>query len=336
MQLTEPKITRALDNTPLTADRLLRLGQQSFKRTDNGTEPMNVNGIPVGTVTNIWDGDGSYWTVSGTGSATTGSAHAGTYGWDSGVAGKDVTTVFDNGSMIDVGGSYNSLKFWLNTKAFPSGSKLLVTWLNASDSRVGSELDVDAYITSYDIDIWQQVVIPISDFGLSGNIQKLELKYKKEAGQQFWFDEFGLYPAGGGGPYIFQVVAPDASTVYHISMLVLMISEVETGWDDDTFTNITALTNGLLLRQRDTELEEDNILWSFNSRDNIDLFGRYHPQENFIFNNGKMMVGFMVKPGKASIEITDTQVLEFVVRDDLSSIDNIRAYAHYGVEVIGG
>lgn len=322
---------KSSDGTPLVADRNLVLGQESFKRVDNGTEQMNVDGLPAGTPTNIWDGDGSYWTASGTGSATTGSAHSGTYGWDTGVAGKDVTTTFDNGSMIDVAGSYETLKWWLNTQAFPAGSKLEAKWLDSGNSQVGNKVDISAYITSYDIGVWQQVIIPITDFALSGNVQKLELKYAKEAGQQFWFDEFALYPTGGGGgPYTFRIAAPDSNTIYHLSMMVLMVSDDETGWDHDNFVNITGLTNGLLLRHIKKSTSE--VLWSFNSRDNTDLFGRYHPQESFTFNNGRLLVGFMVKPGVASVLVTDDDVLEFVVRDDLSSIDSIRAYAHYGIE----
>ena len=42
----------------------------------------------------------------------------------------------------------------------------------------------------------------------------------------------------------------------------------------------------------------------------------------------------MVKPGNASVIITDDEVLEFVVRDKLDTIPEMRAYAHFGVEVL--
>ena len=324
------------DGNRIVAERNLLLGQDVFRRTDNGTEQMNIDGRALGTSVDVWDGDGTYWTATGTGSSSSSASHSGTNGWDTGATSDGDGTTWNNGSMIDVSGSYSELSFWIQPKAFPSGSRPRIVWLDGSNVQVGNSLRIDDYGTNMDLDVWQKITIPISDFGLTGNVQKLRMRYLNTDGQQYYIDDIELVPPGGGGPYRFQIAAPDENTIFHISMLVLMLAESGTGWDDDTFTNITALTNGLLLRQRDTELPEDNILWKFNSKDNIDLFGRYHPQESFTFNNGTMMVGFMVKPGKAAINVTDTKVLEFVVRDDLSSIENIRAYAHYGVEVVDG
>ncbi len=65
----------------------------------------------------------------------------------------------------------------------------------------------------------------------------------------------------------------------------------------------------------------------------MELFGRYHPQDDIEFADGTLLVGFMVKPGKASIAVTDDDVLEFVVRDDLSALSAARAFAHFGTEV---
>jgi len=318
---------------PIYAQPERALGQKAFQRTDNGTEEMNVNGLAGGTPVVIWNGEATYWTPSGIGSATPGSAHSGSYGWDTGSTPKDDSTVFDGGSMIDVVGSYTSLMFWLNTRMFPAGSRLDLRWLNGSGGGVGNKVDIATYITDYTIDVWQLVTIPIEDFSLTGDVQKLEIIYAKEAGQQFWFDEFELYPSGGGGgPYTFRFEAPNANMLYHLSMLVLLVSDNETGWDHDTFANISKLSSGLVLRH--VVRSTGDVLWSFNSRDNMDLFGRYHPQESFTFSNGQLLLGFMVKPGKASIKVTNDNVLEFIVRDDLSGIDNIRAFAHFGIEEV--
>ena len=76
------------------------------------------------------------------------------------------------------------------------------------------------------------------------------------------------------------------------------------------------------------------MLWKFICKNNAQLFGQFHPQDDVNFADGTLLMGFMVKPGKASVRITDDDVLEFVVRDDLSSISEMRAYCHFGVEVI--
>lgn len=327
--------SRSSDGTLQIADRPLTLGQESFKRTDIGTEALNVDGTASGSVTNIWDGDSGSgdWTPSGEGSATSGSAHTGSYGWDTGVVGKDETTLFTNTVDIDVSG-YAQLSFWIQPKAFPSGSRLDIRWQTMGGSDRGQQLDVADYVTDYDLDVWHKVTIPMVDFSIGLDVVgRLRLTYAKEAGQQFWFDEFEFTASGGGdGPFIFSVEAPDTSECYHVSMIVLMLSGLSTGWDSDAFANIDALINGLVLRHR--RVSDGEVLWSFNSKDNMDLFGRYHPQEDVEFADGVLLMGFMVKPGSASVVITDDEVLELVVRDDLSGLAGARAYVHYGIEVL--
>lgn len=327
------------DGSQVVAQRPLTLGQARFLRTDDGTAIMNIDGMPAGAATNIWDGTGagdtgaSDWTPSATGSETAGSMHHGTNGWDTGSAAKDSNTLWTNSVDIDVSG-YDQLSFWMQPKAFPGGSRLDIRWQTVGGSDRGLLLDVANYVTNYDLDVWQKVTIPMSDFSIgANNVGRLKLVYAKIAGQQFWFDEFAFTASGGGGPFTFRVEAPDAVTRYHVSMLSLLVVAPSAGWDDDRFGNIVGgLTNGLLLRHRRISTAE--VLWSINSKDNVDLFGRFHPQDDITFSGGDMLVGFMIKPGKASVIVTDDDVLEFVVRDDLSSLANVRGFVHYGVEDI--
>lgn len=337
MSADKPLTPRGLDGTPLVGVQHLCLGREAFKRTDNNSEQMNVDGRAGGTSTVLWNGTGGGdtggdWTASGTGSETAASNHSGTNGWDSGSTAKDATTVFNAGSLQDVDGSYSELKFWLQPKAFPVGSELLLAFLDEADGKIGNELDVSDYTPNMDLDVWQQVAIPITDFSLGEDVQKLRVTYKKVAGQQHWLDDIELVPSGGsGGPYIFQIAAPNANTIYHVTMIVLMAAEASSGWSSDAFLNLSGgLDLGLVCRQRRVSTSE--TLWSFNTKDNVALFGQYHPQESFLFNNDELLVGFMVKPGKGSVQVTDDEVLEFLVRDDLSSLNNLRAYCHYGVE----
>jgi hypothetical protein len=74
------------------------------------------------------------------------------------------------------------------------------------------------------------------------------------------------------------------------------------------------------------------VLWKFVVKDNLALYGLFHPQDDVIFADDVMVVGFMVKPGPASIKVTNTDELHIVIRDNLSTISNMRAYAHYAVE----
>lgn len=308
------------------------LGQSAFLRTDNGTAVMNVNGTAAGTPEVVWNGEGTYWTPGGQGSAETYAAHDGTYGWDSSPTSLGQVSEFDYGSNRDIT-LFDTFSFWMQPKAYPGGSDLQVLWKTAAGTTKGNVLSVANYVTNMDLDVWQRVEIPIEDFALPDDVAKVHFKYALKGGQQFWFDTIELNTGGGGGPFTFRAAAPDAQTHYHVSMMVLIVAAPAAGWDSNAFADIAGgLANGLLLRHR--RISDGTVLWSLNSKDNADLFGRFHPQDDITFSGGDLLVGFMVKPGLASVTITDDDVLEWVVRDNLSTLSSMRAYVHYGVEVL--
>jgi len=325
------------DGSQIVADRNLILGNTSFKRTDNGTEKMNVDGRAAGAQLIVWNGTGAGdtggdWTASGDGSQQAAAAFAGTNGWDSGLGGANRNTKFANGSAIAVAGVYSTLTFMLQPKVYPGNAQFQMQWKNLAGAVIGNTLLVPSYTTNMDLNVWQQVQVPIADFGLTENVESFNLVYKV-GNQQHWIDDIKLQASGGGGPYTFQIVAPTGEN-WHATMMVLTIAAPSTNWNSSAFANIAGgLTNGVLLRQR--KLSTSETVWQLNSKDNIDLFGRYHPQDDFEFANGELLLGFMVKPGNnASVIVTDDRVLEFVVRDNLSTLNNMRAFYHYGVEVV--
>ena len=326
------------DQSLVIAERELVLGVEPFVRTDDGSELLNVNGVAVGAPVVLWNGTGvsdtgTDWTHSGIGTEQAAANHSGTNGLDTGVAALNDETVFDNGSMIDVATLYDQVDIWVNPQAFPAGSRLQVRWQDDLGANLGNQLRIDQYAPNMDTGVWQKISIPIVDFGLTGNAQKLRIRYGNTAGQHYFFDDIDLISAAAGGPYRFRIEAPDANTVYHLSMAVLMITAPDAGWTSTAFADIVGgLSQGIIMRHR--RKSTGDVLWKFVTKNNQQLFGQYHPQESFVFADSKLLVGFMVKPGKAHVAITDDDVLEFVVRDDLSTIPEIRAYCHFGMEVI--
>ena len=335
--LGTPLQPRSEDGTPRVATQALTLGQERFLRLDNGTFRMAIDGRAVGTPVVLWNGTGAGdtggdWSASGDGSETAGSAHSGTNGWDTGVAALNDKVRFDNGSLVDIAAGYAELRFWIQPKAIPPESRLRVGWLNDTNDLVGVRLRVDQYVTDLEVDEWQQIAIPIEDFGLDATVQQLELICRATAGQHYWYDDIEIAPVGSG-PYRFRVRAP-ANERWHVTMLVLVISGDASGWTSTVFANLAdKLDHGLICRQKRLSTGDD--LWALNSRDNVDLFGRYHPQDDITFADDNLLVGLMLKPGKANIVITNDDVLDYIVRDDLSGIEAMRAFVHYGVEVIG-
>lgn len=331
------------DGTLIQARQQRPMNRASFKRTSDGAELMNVDGRAAGAASVLWNGTGAGdtggdWTISTVGTSTGAEAAAakksGTNGWNTTVTTQNDMTVLDNGSMLDVDGSYSALEFWMQPKAYPFGSNLRLRWVDSANALVGNQVNVSGYVQDFDVDVWQRVSVPIEDFGLTGNVQKLQIRYRAAGGQHFWFDDFDLINAAGGGPYRYQIKAPDADTLYHVTMAVLMIAAPASGWNRGAFADISSgLDRGLIFRHR--KISTSEVLWLFATKTNMALFGQFHPQEDVTFADGELMMGFMAKPGDdATILVTNDEVLEFVVRDDLSSIAEIRGYCHYGVEVI--
>lgn len=331
--LGKPLQPRSTDGSPIVATQLLQLGQEKFIRQGDGLEQMNVNGSVQGNDIFVYqggtDGGGNDWTVSGVGSETAGAAQSGSEGWDTGLTLVGSVLDFESGSDQDIVGTYQTISFWINPQIIPPLSQLRVRWRTQAGANEGAALRVDQYTTNMDIGVWQRVEIPIADFGLTTDVATLRFRFQNVVGQQFYFDNISLNDGVSNGPYRYQLIAP-AGDCYHVSMIVLIVAAPSTGWASSNFANISALSNGLILRQR--RLSDGEILWVFNSKDNIDLFGRYHPQDVVDFAGGDKLAGFMIKPGKSSVLVTDDEILEFVVRDDLSSLTGTRAFAHYGIE----
>jgi hypothetical protein len=328
---------RSGDGTLNVAQQILTLGQSPFLQVGDGSEQLNVNGLSAGSPVAAWNGTGigdtgGDWTPSGQGSETAASMHSGTNGWDTGVTSGNNLTKFDSGADQDIVGTYDTLSFWMQPKAYPAGANLKIRWkTNGGGNAGGAELSISDYVTDFDIDVYQQVTIPIADFGLTGDVDKIQFKFSSQGGQHFWFDDIELNTSAGAGPYTYRVQAP-AGEVWHVSMLVIMLSGPSADWDIGNFANISGLTNGLLIRGR--SLSTGEVSWALNSKDNLDLFGRFHPQDDIAFSDGTLLVGFMVKPGLASIVVSDDEVVEILVRDNLEGLAGARAFAHYGLEIV--
>ena len=316
----------------IVAQKELRLDQVPFLRVSDGQALMNVNGLASGTPTVMWNGEGTFWTPANQGSEETYAAKAGTNGWDTSPTTAGQQTTFDGGADQDIT-AYDTLAFWMMPKAYQAGANLKIQWKASGGGTPGNQLLVEDYVTNMDLDVWQQVTIPIADFGDVSDVDKLQFLYATKGGQQFYFDDLELNTAGGGGPFNYRVAAPDADTRYHLRMAVLMLAAPASGWDHDAFVNIAGgIANGLLLRHYKISTAE--TLTAINTKSNIELFGRYHPQDDITFADAVLQVGLMLKPGAASLVVTDDDVLEFIVRDNLSTISEARAFFHFGEELI--
>ena len=314
----------------LPAEFNLKLAK--FLRSDDGSEQMAVNGSST-WAEDVWDGDTSAWTRGGVGSVTEGSKHSGTYGLDTGVVAKNSVFWFDYGSDRDLEASFDSVSFWLNPQAFPGGSKLRCGWAASGTSTIlGSACQVTDYVPNMDTGVWQRVVIPLADFNLGTNdVGRFMLQTRDVDDQQFYFDDCDMLNSSGDGPYKFRVQG-ESGIRKHVSRITLILAAPETGWNSSAFGNISGgLELGLLLRQMVISTQE--VIWSIAMKTNMELFGGMVPSDPINFADGEMMIVFHMTPEIASIVLDEDAGLEFVVRDDLHTLTNMRAYLQFGVEV---
>lgn len=332
---------RTADGTPQVAQRDWRLGQAEFLRTDDGSAPLHVNGLPAGSVTVLWNGTGASdtggdWTHSDDGTETVAAMRTGTNGLDSGVrSNNDKSTFTDPAGLTDIDAAWDSISFWMNPQVKETNTTLSIRFFDGTGA-IGAKLDVAGYVPNFDIGVWQKVTIPIADFNLGGvqtDVWKFIYEAQGPKDQHYFFDDIELHPIGaGGGPFIFRVAAP-TTEIYHVGSICIVIAASDTGWDSSAFASIAGgLTNGLLLRHRDIDAPSD--FWTITMRDNVDLYGRLTEINAVDFPGATRMSTFLLVPKPASIVVTDTNVLDILVRDDLSGLSNMRAFVHYGVEDI--
>lgn len=324
---------KSSDGSPIYSTPQWQFGQIPLTRDDIGTELMNINGTTSGTAVIVWNGTGGGdtggdWTRTGIGAENAAAAKSGTNGLNTQLTTTGDTCVFDNGSMIDVNGNYQALQFWLRPKETPTGSQFRIFWRDSSNDRVGDAVKITDYVDNLDIDVWQLVTIPIADFGLDGNVQKLVFRFVLVDDQRYNFDDIELYPSGG--PYRFQALAP-ANTTYHVKKIALVFTVDTSSWTKDYFLSISGgLSKGLIIRHRDLSIPE--VLWAINIKDNFTMFSRLDSCHSVPYASSINQYKMVLSPEPASVKITSTLAIEAVVRDDLSTLNALRAFVQYGEE----
>jgi hypothetical protein len=311
----------------------LNLGLDQFTRTDDGSEQMAVNGSST-HAEDVWDGtgasdSGSDWTRGGEGLESVASARSGTNGLDTGVLSQDDIWWFDYGSDRTLESSFDSISFWINAQAHPPGSVLRCGWAQSGSTTInGNSVKVSDYTSNNDLDVWQRVQIPIVDFNLSGQVGRFIFQARQTDNQQYYIDDVDMLNSTSDGPYKFRVTGVSGQRRL-VSRITLSISADLTGWDSSSFADISnGLELGLILRQGVVSTQE--VVWSVVLKNNIELFTTLVSSDPINLGDEQLVV-FTIEPNIATITLEEDDALEFVVRDDLSSLHNMRAAIQYGV-----
>jgi len=314
-----------------------------FENVVSGSPLMNVDGrASQENELIIWNGTGAGdtggdWTLGGTADTKEELPAAdrgfGTNGLHVATA-KNKYVTFTNGSTIQAD-TYVNLVIWVKTLAHPAGSTV-PSRLTLAGDQVGSWCYLGSYIDEWTPGVWKKVEIPIADFGLDPGqmIDGLRIDFLVKSGQEYYFDDIHLEQAGGQGAQTYRL-QPDPveepNDIWHVDYIKLLAVSTQSGWNSSVMFNLaSALETGLIMRMVD---DTEGVLWSVNHLDNTDLWGHW-TEENFIdFANGTRQIVWRLDPSLGRLILTPTRRLEFVVRDDLSSLQKLRAYANYGREV---
>lgn len=301
------------------------LRKRVFEHVTTGAESMKVDGASGTVDENVWDGEGSYWADPSVGSKTTGSKRTGTYGWDSGVTALNDEVKFTRSSSFQP--SSDVLAGWINLQAYPSGVEIQGRWELAGATK-GNGVDLMDYLESQDLGVWQYWEIPIADFNLGTEyVDEFRFRTKNVAGADYWLDDIQL--KSGGGNEKFRLVVP-ANAEWIVGAVTLVLVSGDSGWNSNAFANIAGgLAAGLTMRHRDLVAGEN--FFKVVCKKNIHLFGHFDPVIDTTYNDNLRQISFVLKPDPAIIMVKENEVLEFLVKDDLTSLTDLRAFAHVGV-----
>lgn len=135
---------------------------------------------------------------------------------------------------------------------------------------------------------------------------------------------------GSGAAKTFRVAAPPGQMWWGGAVQITIVDA--TGWRATGFGAQTSnLTNGVILRKKNIDTSE--VIWSWTLKRNFDLYDRMERRVADSFADNRMIAKFRLKPpsDNITIELSEDEVLEIVVQDDLTFLDLMHAAFFYGV-----
>jgi hypothetical protein len=318
--------------TDAKGNRIVAIGRPNLRKKTfvnlvGGGESMKVDGSAGTLDENVWDGEGAFWADPTIGSKTAGAARTGAFGWDTGATAQNNEVKFTRSTPYQP--SSDSIEGWINLQALPPTVVIQARWELANSAK-GNGVDLMDYLSSQDLGVWQHWSIPLADFNLPAeNVDEFRFRTLNAGGADYYLDDITLVSGAGGKTFR---VAPAGAKEWLVSSVTLVLVAPDTGWNSNAFANIAGgLANGLTLRHRD--LAGSSNFWKVVCKHNMEMFGQFDPVVDTAYNDNTRQISFVMRPEPAEIVLTANDVLEFLVKDDLTALTNLRAFAHVGVLV---
>lgn len=309
--------------TPLLSGRPLI----KFFTDSSGSSDQNINSGSVGTSEGIYNGtDDVLWTAtilsgSGFAPASTIQANSGAKSFyiNFGVHGDTVS--FTKGSNLAIA-SYTSLRGYIYITDWRNNNSkgIMFTFFDDSAS-VSDTINLEDYIDQTSQDNWQFFEIPLADFNLtSSDVDELQFSLRDVGGgpvPKGFLDDIELAGTASGGATDFTA-QPDKGEVWDVTSIRITSAATKTTLDYDDFLGNSSLTNGYLLT-----LFQDSIASNYNFLDTVGFLQQ--PNTNIYFENGLYAVDFKFEKGSLLLDSKKGDYVNIRVRDDLSSVLNLKA-----------
>lgn len=306
---------------------------------DQGNIQMNIDALPAGPITNVYDGgDNAGWTPSGSSprwvlaSALQNNTPAGAFSLHSNNA--------RTGEFVSLTETDTDLAPFLGIKGFFYIEQIdSLTRLNLQAAlntvNVGSPVDIRNFINLSIIGSWQPFFIPLSDMGLAGaTIDEfiITATTSTNSTNKYFIDDFGLQEPGVSNPVTYTL-RPNIETLMDIQEFSFYLEGPETegqgatGISGTGMLSAVGLTLGFTFRIKSLA----GIVFStsvVNMRDLLRLPGtRVQTGGDAINMWASIQLDFRQSP--LYISSNEKEFIEIVVQDDYSLLTNFTVTSQF-------
>ena len=300
----------------------------------NGNPNLNIDASASGTPDGVHNGtDTVLWTATAlTGAwdfASTAQAQQGTQSIDATATVSGDQALLTRSSPVD-SGSYSSLSGWVYLTSFDTTKNEVLFQCRLGGVVVGGSVDLGDYITPATLNAWQAFTIPLSAFGVTGNVDELTIQTVRSSGQppDYYLDTLQLEQSGS----VVYTVEPPKGNVFFVNTikfvlvdaLDITLSSNAYNLSYDKILNVPSLVNGLALRYtRRGEVQQAGVfrrLYDF-------ILGSFRIDVLTCDQTNTMLKLINEAPEFLALDSTTNDRLEIIISDDLSGLIEFRGIA---------
>lgn len=302
-------------------------------RDENGSINLNVDASSSGTPDGIHNGtDSVLWTAAAASGvwdfASTAQAQQGTKSIDATATVDGDQALITRSSPIDAD-SYNSLSGYVYLTAYNETRNEILLSFQLAGAVNGVQVNIADFADPSTLNAWQKFTIPLSSFGVVGNIDEMAIQTVRTAGQppDYYLDTLQLEEAGS----IIYTAEPENGKRYEFQEIDLFLEDaLDTtllnnsmpNWSSDQLLGLSSLSNGITLRF--TQTNKVRFSGTFRNLGDV-LFAAFSVVDQGCDGTTAYMKLTAKLADFARMEPSDKDKMEILISDDLSGLTRFRA-----------